>query len=78
LFKSTNGVVKHHYKQTSATFFQLLQPDVMHSFDQIASEHVSPFSITKLLQNKGKKKSTKFKMSQHRCKHKLKWSANGI
>jgi hypothetical protein len=50
----------------------------MHSFDQIASGHVSPLFIIELLHKNGKEKSTKSKMSQHRCKHKWKWSVDGI
>jgi hypothetical protein len=77
LFEKTNVVVKHHCVQASATFSSLLQLDVMHNFGQIASGHVSPLFITKLLQKKGKERSTKFENSQHRWKHRWKWSANG-
>jgi len=48
----------------------------MHSFGQIASGHVSPLFITKILQKKRKERSKKLKMSQHKWKHIQKWIAN--
>jgi hypothetical protein len=66
LFESTNIVVKRRCVHTSATFFRLLQLNVMNSFYQIASGHVHPFFIIELLQIKGKKISPKYEMSQRR------------
>ncbi len=77
LFESTNVILRLRCVQTSVVFSQLLQPDVMHSFNKIASGHVSPLIIIELLQKKGKEISTKFEMSQHKWKHRWKWSADG-
>jgi hypothetical protein len=64
LFESTNVVNRCQCVHTSAAFSRLLQLDVIHSFSHIASGHVSPLFITKLLQKKGNEISTKFEMSQ--------------
>jgi hypothetical protein len=44
-----NVLVERCCVQASATFFQLLQLDVMDGFGQIASGHVGPFFIIELL-----------------------------
>jgi hypothetical protein len=49
----------------------------MHNFDEIANGHVNPLFIIELLQKKGKERSTKSEMSQHKWKHRWNWSANG-
>jgi hypothetical protein len=51
-----NVFVRRHCVQKSAAFSQLLQPDVMHSFGQIASGHVNPLFIIELLQKKKERK----------------------
>ncbi len=53
--ENMNIVVQSGCVQTSAMFFQLLQPYVMHNFCYIASGHVCPFFIDELLEIQGKK-----------------------
>jgi hypothetical protein len=55
LFKSSNIVVACCYVQGGAMFSWFLQPYVMHSFNKIASQHVYPFDVIKLLQIPWKK-----------------------